>query len=694
MADKQIKIALIGNPNCGKTSLFNQLTGLNQKIGNFPGVTVDKKTGSFTVEGHKIDVIDLPGTYSLYPRSKEEIVVTEILTNKNHSDYPDLVVFIADASNLKRNLLLYTQLRDLGIPLLFTLNMLDTADEMGITVNTKLLAQKLTNEVIEINARKGLHIDTLKKAVLNFDFKTAFSSFSETQEIGFEKLKSLFPNESGNYLRFLLNVSDKLNWLSDAQKNGIEEFKKQTIFNTSTFQSEETIKRYKVIDNLLEGVLDYSKATNREHLTEKLDKIFTHKIGGYFIFIAVLFVVFQAIFSWSSIPMDFIDESFSSLNEWLKTQLPEGIFTDLLTDGIVAGLGGVIIFIPQIAFLFGFISILEETGYMSRVVYLMDKIMRKFGLNGKSVVPLISGVACAVPSIMATRTIENTKDRLITIFVTPLMSCSARLPVYTIIIALIIPSTSFLGIFNLQGLVLMGLYMLGFLAAIFTALAMKFLLKVEEKGYFVMEMPVYRAPRFANVGLTIYEKVKVFVFDAGKIIVAISVVLWVLASFGPTDSTKTIEISEQFKNLTEEEQENVIASEKLKNSYAGRIGKFIEPAIAPLGFDWRVGIALVTSFAAREVFVGTMATIYSIGSEDESTLKQKMKDDKKPDGTPFFTLATGLSILVFYAFAMQCMSTLAVVYRETKSWKWPVIQTIYLTFLAYASSWVVFQVFS
>jgi ferrous iron transport protein B len=697
MSSKKLKIALIGNPNCGKTSLFNQLTGLNQKIGNFPGVTVDKKTGAFEFENTKIEVLDLPGTYSLYPRSKDEVVVTEILTNKNNPYFPDLIVFIADASNLKRNLLLYTQLKDLGIPILFALNMLDTADEMGIQINEKQLSANLNEPIIAINARKGEKIDNLKKVIVHYDFKNETNLVRKSPfDDKLEPLKVVLNSENLAYNTFIFNVSEKINWLSDTQKEAINELKKTIQFDISKYQSEETISRYQHIDTLLNGVLDFSKAENREHLTSKLDRIFTHKIGGYIIFLAILFIVFQAIFSWSSVPMDFIDESFSALNEYLKNTLPEGIFTDLLTDGIVAGLGGVIIFIPQIAFLFGFISILEETGYMSRVVYLMDKIMRKFGLNGKSVVPLISGVACAVPSIMAARTIENTKDRLITIFVTPLMSCSARLPVYTIIIALVIPSTSFLGIFNLQGLVLMALYSLGFFAALFTALAMKFLLKVEEKGYFVMEMPVYRAPRMANVGLTIFEKVKVFVVDAGKIIVAISVVLWVLANFGPTEAMQQAEEKYTTENseLSEEEISNKTASEKLKASYAGQIGKIIEPVIAPLGFDWRIGIALVTSFAAREVFVGTMATIYSIGGDDELTLKQKMQDDKKADGTPFFTLATGLSILIFYAFAMQCMSTLAVVYRETKSWKWPVIQTVYLTLLAWCSSWVVFQVFS
>lgn len=699
MTEKILKIALVGNPNSGKTSLFNQLTGLNQKTGNFPGVTVDKKTGTFTLQNTTVHITDLPGTYSIYPRSIDETVVTHVLTDVQNLEYPDLILFIADASNLKRNLLLFSQLYDIGIPVIMAINMLDTLADKGIKINIPKLKESLGVNILSVNAREGEGIKELKEALIRFEKKNHTQPFFPEHVHPLyahkKELSEITGQQHSGFNYYLAQTTD-INKLDNAKKKQIVDFLAKTDFDKNKWQQEETITRYKETDKRLAEVMDRSKASETADLSKKIDKILTHKIGGYAIFLLVLFLIFQAIFAWSSVPMDLIDTAFSSLNNYLKEVMPAGIFTDLFTDGIVAGLGGVVIFIPQIAFLFGFISLLEETGYMSRVVYMMDKIMRKFGLNGKSVVPLISGVACAVPSIMATRTIENWKDRIITIFVTPLMSCSARLPVYTLIIALIIPPTSWMGIINVQGIVLMGLYLMGFMAAILTALAMKYIVQVKEQSYFIMEMPVYRMPRMANIGLTILEKVKTFVFEAGKIIVAISIVLWVLSNFGTGNSMEEAEknVRQTQTQLSEEELTTRISSEKLKASYAGNIGKLIEPVIAPIGFDWRIGISLVTSFAAREVFVGTMATIYSIAGEDELTLKEKMANDKRADGTPFYTMAMGMSLLMFYAFAMQCMSTFAVVYRETKSWKWPVIQTVYLTVLAWCSSWLVYQLFS
>jgi ferrous iron transport protein B len=489
----------------------------------------------------------------------------------------------------------------------------------------------------------------------------------------------------------------KLSFLSEADKSYIEELRQQYGFNSNALQAAETIERYTLINDLLLDSVKVTRAESNEKFSNRLDQILTHKVWGYLIFFGVLFLMFQAIFAWATYPMDLIDTGIATLNAYIQSKF-DGPLVNLLTEGVIAGLGGVLIFIPQIALLFAFIAVLEETGYMARVTFMMDKIMRKFGLNGKSIVPLISGVACAVPAVMAARNIDNWKDRMITIFVTPLMSCSARIPVYTVLIALVVPERYYLGFLNLQGIVLMGLYLLGFLAAIFSALAMKLILKAKERSYFIMEFPVYKTPRWKNVGLTIIEKVKAFVFEAGKVIVAISVILWVMASYGPGNALDAVETQVKqeavAKNLSEDEVNNLISSQQLEASYAGVFGRAIEPAIRPLGFDWKIGIALLTSFAAREVFVGTISTIYSIGDEENiSTIKEKLLAEKDEAGNPFFTPARAFSLLIFYVFAMQCMSTLAVVYRETRSWKWPIMQLFYMSGLAYISSYIVYQVF-
>ncbi|MCF6360606.1 MAG: ferrous iron transport protein B [Cyclobacteriaceae bacterium] len=686
MSTKQRKrIALVGNPNSGKSSLFNQLTGLNQKIGNFPGVTVDKKSGiSVLLNGEKVEIIDLPGTYSIYPKSNDETVVANILLNKENALFPDILVVVVDASNLKRNLLLFTQMKDLGLPVILALNMVDMADRIGVGYDLELLEKELGALVISTNARVGEGIDELKKALENQVMVSGGSFFDVTE---------LAKDQITDYLKE--HPEDTAYWaLQQLTSEGkLEE--------NDSVQAKDTTLRYGKINRLVKQVEVKKEAIGLKPYSEKIDKILTHKIWGYVIFLSVLFVIFQAIFAWASWPMDLIDIVFSELSAWLSTNLPAGIFTDLLAKGLVPGIGGVLIFIPQIAILFAFISLLEESGYMARVVFLMDKIMRKFGLNGKSVVPLISGVACAIPAIMATRTIENWKERMITIFVTPLMSCSARLPVYTILIALVIPDEYVLGVFNMQGLVLLSLYLLGFIAVLISAYILKKLMKTTERSFLIMELPTYKTPRWKNVGLTILEKVKTFSFEAGKIIIAVSIVLWVLATYGPGDNIANAEANVKATlvgtNYTEAELNDKVASYKLENSYVAKLGKAIEPAIKPLGFNWKVGIALVTSFAAREVFVGTMSTIYSIESADGdvNTIKARMGSEINPEtGQLYFTLPVGLSLMVFYVFAMQCISTLAITYRETKGWKWPILQTIYMSGLAYVLSLLTFNLFS
>ncbi|WP_324672525.1 ferrous iron transport protein B [Hymenobacter sp. GOD-10R] len=692
------RIALVGNPNSGKSSLFNQLTGLNQKVGNFPGVTVDRKTGtSQLTPQHRAEIIDLPGTYSLYPKSLDEKVITDLLYDRTSEQYPDFVVVTADASNLRRNLLLFTQLADLGLPAVLALNMMDVAEQHGVHIDVAQLQQELGVPIIPMNARKGIGVTALKIVIAQTLDAPSVAFYQPSDELlpMIRQIRYYF-NLHNDYLALhYAHQFRHISFLSADDKAYIQELTEQYDFQPTPRQAQETIDRYARINEILLNTVSVTRTERNEPYSNRLDRILTHKVWGYLIFFGVLFMLFQAVFAWASYPMELIDEGVAWINSLIQTNF-HGPLINLLTEGVIAGLGGVLIFIPQIALLFAFIAVLEETGYMARVTFMMDRIMRKFGLNGKSVVPLISGVACAVPAIMSARTIENWKDRIITIFVTPLMSCSARIPVYTVLIALVVPDQKVLGFFNLQGIALMGLYLLGFFAAILSALALKILLRRKERSYFIMEFPVYRWPRWKNVGITIVEKVKTFVFQAGKVIVAISVILWVLASYGPGNALEQAEAKVRStaaqQHLTPEETDNRIASEKLENSYAGLFGRTLEPAIRPLGFDWKVGIALITSFAAREVFVGTISTIYSVGQDaDMRTVQQKLAAEKDDQGQPFFTPARAFSLLVFYVFAMQCMSTLAVVYRETKGWKWPILQLLYMTGLAYVASLTVYQ---
>ncbi|NRT13025.1 ferrous iron transport protein B [Flavobacterium sp. 14A] len=697
MINQNINVALIGNPNVGKTSVFNQLTGLNQQVGNYPGITVEKKIGFCKLPNNvKANILDLPGTYSLNASSIDENVVIELLLNKNDKLYPDVALVVTDVENLKRNLLLFTQIKDLEIPTILVINMADRMEHKGISLDIPYLEEQLKTKIALVSSRKGFGIEELKKLIVTY--KTISSEPCLNASIidpeYFSSLRKAFPGQL--LYKLWLVITQDVNFLNLERKEIHSSFTKSHT-DLKRLQQKETIKRYQFINDTLKVGLTVDTSVAKD-FRSKLDRVLTHKVWGYVIFFLILFVIFQSIFEWSKLPMDFIDSSFASLSTWAKDSLPDGVLTNLISQGIIPGIGGILIFIPQIAFLFLFISILEESGYMSRVVFLMDKIMRNFGLSGKSVVPLISGTACAIPAIMATRNIENWKERLITILVTPFTTCSARLPVYAIIIALVIPDKRVLGILNLQGLTLMLLYLLGFAMAIFSAYALNKVMKIKSKTFFVVEMPNYKLPMFKNVAINVIEKTKAFVYGAGKIILAISIILWFLASYGPgkqfNNAEEIIKAKTESATLTPLELENEVASFKLENSYIGLMGKTIEPVISPLGYDWKIGIAIISSFAAREVFVGTLATIYSVGgSDNDDTIKNKMAAEINPvTGEKVFNFASGISLLLFYAFALQCASTLAVTKKETNSWKWPLGQLIFMSGFAYLLALITYQI--
>jgi len=609
-----MKIALLGNPNTGKSSVFNLLTGLRQQVGNFPGVTVDKRSGFISVGKVPHELIDFPGTYSIYPRSKEESVVYDVLSNPNHSQHPDQIIFVVDASNLQRNLLFFSQVYDLGIPCVLVLNMWDLAQRKGMEISIDALGKLFPSvPIVQSNARIGLGKDRIIEALAG-----------------------------------LKNTAVH-------QQKFIEAYHFCSFEDVAGQKKEAEIRLQKIKEAL--GQIVQTKTPTTENISRKIDRFLVHPIWGYLMFAF-----------------------------------------DLISEGIIPGIGGVVVFVPQIAMLFFFISILEESGYLSRVVFIMDRLMRPFGLNGKSVVPLMSSIACAIPGIMATRTISNWKERLITILVAPFMSCSARIPVYTLLISLVIPKSYVLGFINLQGLVLFGLYSIGIVFALLVSFHLKLFIKQKERGFLLLELPDYKNPRWGNVFINVLEKVKIFILDAGKIILAISILLWFLASFGPNmnESMHGLSKTSVYQSMTEKEQTKAMDACKLSNSYIGILGKGMEPVIAPLGYDWKIGISLITSFAAREVFVGSLATIYAVqdDGEDQALLIDRMRNEAKADGTPVFTLASGVSLMVFYVFAMQCMATMAVVKRETNSWKWPIIQLVFMGALAYVSAWITFAVLS
>ncbi len=741
---KQINVALIGNPNTGKTSVFNQLTGLKQKVGNYPGITVEKKEGICKLpRGVKAHILDLPGTYSLNTTSLDESVAVELLLNKNDKDHPDVAVVISDVENLKRNLLLFTQVKDLNIPAILVINMADRMSRRGISLDVELLEQKLNTKIAIVSTRKGTGIDTLKTLIAEYKTLSTAKNVDVTVIAPeyFRNLKKTFPKQ--DLYKLWLVITQDVNFMPIEKKliKDSSSLGTKSKSELKRLQQKETILRYQFINGILKETYKVDPAAAKG-FRASVDKILMHKVFGYLIFLLILLTIFQAIYSWSEYPMDMIDEFFASASQWVKNTLPGGVFTDLLAEGILAGIGGIVIFIPQIAFLFLFISLLEETGYMSRVVFLMDRLMRPFGLSGKSVVPLMSGTACAIPAVMATRTIENWKERLITILVIPFTTCSARLPIYLIIIALVIPEGTLLGL-SFKALTLMLLYLIGFAASVLSAMLLNKILKMKGRSFFVVEMPNYKLPLFKNVAYTVWEKTKSFVFGAGKIILAISIVLWFLGSNGYSDNFKnadtivaervqedgfsafnqsniadelsayqetlkdsigtgtqaaapiTIEDALQQKEdaLKQKALNQEISSYKLENSYIGKMGKAIEPIVKPLGYDWKIGIAVLTSFAAREVFVGTLATIYSVGSDEEETIQNRMAAETNPKTEePLFNLASGISLLLFYAFAMQCMSTLAIVKRETNSWKWPLMQLVFMSVFAYIVALVAYQV--
>jgi ferrous iron transport protein B len=704
--NSQLNIALVGNPNSGKSSLFNSLTGLNQKVGNFPGVTVDKKTGTCKItEKITAKLIDLPGTYSLYPKRNDEWVSYKVLLDEDPDVKANVIVLIADASNLKRNLLFCSQIIDLKRPVVVALTMMDIAKKNNIQVDIPGLERELGVLVVAVNPRKNKGIEQLKKAIektIENVPKVTERDFIDVKAFApkaIESVRKLFP-EISDYraIHYLINHENFS--LETNVQEAVENIEKETNFNPTKTQAEEILQRYGKIKSIMQQTVVETDPLQKTLFTQKLDDILLHRTWGYLILLGVLFLLFQGIFLVAQFPMDAIEWTFAKAGSWLTGFLPGGWFSDLFVNGMLAGLSGILVFVPQIMILFGLITLLEDTGYMARISFLTDRVMRKAGLNGKSVMPMISGLACAVPAIMSARNIENKKERLLTIMCTPLMSCSARLPVYTVLIALIIPNKIFFGFISLQGMVMMLMYLMGTVMALVSAYVMKFFIKSTEKSFFILELPIYREPRWKNVLSTMIEKAKIFVVDAGKVIMVISLLLWGLSSYGPPKRMRSI--SEKYTALEIQDPAGIKNLAKLKrtellqNSYAGILGKTIQPLIRPLGYDWKIGIALITSFAAREVFVGTMATLYSVGDdkdENNATLRQKMTAARWPDGRKVYTLAAGLSLLIFYVLAMQCMSTLAVVKRETKSWKWPIIMLTYMTGLAYIMSFITFNLF-
>jgi ferrous iron transport protein B len=698
--NENINIALIGNPNSGKSSVFNQLTGLHQKIGNFAGVTVDKKIGHCTLDSNtKIKIIDFPGTYSLYPSSADERVALDVLLNKKNIDFPNLIVYVLDANQIEKHTLLLTQLLDLDFKIIVAINMLDIARKNTLAIDVQKFSTAFNVSVVEINGRTGENIDKLKNTIATILDKEQEKTTNFYQlSLEEETLTNEMSNKSENNYHNLLEIHhvNHLSYLSLAKKNEIKHLIQEKKYDSIGSQLDEIMQRYNNFVPKLQNIVSI-KIKGANTLTDKIDNIITHKTYGVILFFVLMFIIFQAIFSWSAIPMEFIDAQFANLSTFISAKLSENIFSRLLIEGIIPGISGIIIFVPQIFILFLILSFLEDIGYMSRAIYLFDSVMQKFGLNGRSIVSLVSGGACAVPAIMSTRTINNWKERLITILVTPFISCSARIPVFALLIAFVVPNKKILGYINLQGIVFMCLYLLGIIAALGSAYILKKIIKGTENSFLLLELPSYKTPHWKNILMEVWNKVSAFIFGAGKIIIIISIILWFLASFGPQLEQKGIQFSTEAKtqNLNTEETTLYISSKKLENSYAGILGRTIEPIIKPLGFDWKIGIALITSFAAREVFIGTISTLYSVGKDaNNATIQEKLRNEINPETKqPVFTMPVALSLIIFYLFAMQCMSTLAVVYKETKSWKYPLLQFTYMSILAYISSFIVYQFF-
>jgi ferrous iron transport protein B len=675
MQDTQKKqILLVGNPNVGKSTVFNALCNKKQKTGNYAGVTVASHSGKYTFKNEEIEVIDLPGSYSLYPSSEDEAIFSKFLIDeqKNYAG----VVYILEALSLKRGLLLFQQIQDLGIPMILVVNQIDQAERRGITIDIQKFSEALGIKIIQTNAKENVGIDEIKEAVLNNKFvkrnTTSFEIPGEHKDF-IQKLVSHkgFDNEYKAWMS--LSLGTDLGKIESVMELMNEPESKSLV--PKRLQVQETVRRYQNVDKILANVIS-KKPQFKELLTERLDKVLVHKFWGYIVFLAILLVIFQSVFFLAEYPMNWIDDFFSWLTAFSAEHLPEGPINSLISNGIVPGIGGIVVFAPQIGILLYFLYLLEDSGYMARVVFLMDRLLRPFGLNGKSIVPLVSGTACAIPAVISTRNIENVKERLLTILVTPFMTCSARLPVYSIIIGLIISEDTFLGI-KYKALVLMGMYLLGFAVALFSAAILKKFIKNKGKTYLVMDLPTYKKPLFGYDFKMVLGKVWDFITGAGKIIFIVSIIIWFLSYFGPKQKP------DQF----------VATNVHLDHSYLAKMGKGIEPLIAPLGYDWKMGVGILTSFVAREVFVGTMSTLYSLEDDaPEVKVIDKMRRDVKPNGEKVFSFATGVSVLLFYAFAMQCISTLAVVFRETKSWKWTGLQVVMMTGLAYFVSMIVYQI--
>ena len=680
----------MGNPNCGKTTLFNKLTGLNQKVGNFPGVTVEKRSGLCTMaDGQKYEIIDLPGSYSLSSTSPDEKVVQDILLDTKNPSFPDVVILIADVTNLKRNLFLVTQIIDLGFPVIVALNMSDVAKKKKIKVNIEGLRTALNVPIIEVSAKKEIASSLKSKFLAEHSKKGA--PIIDSKKVGGKTLGVLaekYPNENQYRLFKSLNNLESLTWLAD--KDFYELVVQNSSYNRNEAELHEINNRYEKIQEIIAAnVTTEIQNDDDDDTTTRIDKIVIHPVWGFLIFISVFFLLFQTVFTLAQFPMEIITNGMAYLSDSISNVLPAGYISNFITEGLLAGISGILVFLPQIMLLFGLITVLEDSGYLSRISFMSDRFLRMFGMNGKSVIPLVGGFACSVPAIMAARSIESRKERLITIFITPLMSCSARLPVYVFLTAFIVPNEMVGGIISLQGLFMMGLYLLGVVFSLVIAVILNKFLKITERSSFIMELPKYGIPTLKNVFLTMINKGKTFVFEAGKIIIIASVVLWFLSSFGPSSDRDRIETKYTSEIMLQthspDEIEVLKSSERLEYSYIGYFGKSIEPVIKPLGFDWKVGIALITSFAAREVFVGTMTTIYSVGSD---------KNSKEALASIHFNKPTAFSLLIFYVFALQCMSTIAIVKQETGKWKFAITQFLVFTGMAYLGSFITYQLMS
>ena len=668
-------ILLVGNPNVGKSTIFNLLCNKNQKTGNYAGVTVASHQGTYIHQGEEVEIVDLPGSYSIYPTSEDEAIFTKYLIEEQEK-YSG-VIYIADALNLKRSLLLFQQIKDLGIPVLVVLNQMDLAEKRGLHIDSKKLETLIGNRILKTNAKANIGIEEIRNAIKNNEFSVSDKAFFDipSENLGLVFKISRQINETNFYKVWTLIAADTYLGKLESVKTQLNQEDRKCMV-PKRLQVQETIRRYQQIDGYMSQIIS-KKPQFKELLTEKLDKVLVHPILGYLVFAIILLTIFQSVFFIAEYPMNWIDGSFAWLSQFTKTHLPEGPINSLLSDGIIPGIGGIVIFAPQIGILLYFLYLLEDSGYMARVIFLMDRFLRPFGLNGKSIVPLVSGTACAIPAIMSTRNIENVKERLITILITPFMTCSARLPVYSIIIALIFSDETIWGI-QYKALALFAMYFLGFVTALISAFILKYFIKNKGKTFLVMDLPAYKMPLWTYDFKLVLGKVWEFITGAGKIILAVSVILWVLSYFGPKDEKQLFQVQSEVK---------------LENSYLAKIGRQMEPAIAPLGYDWKMGVGILSSFAAREVFVGTMSTLYSLDDEaEEQTVIEKMKADVKPNGEKVFNFATGISILIFYAFAMQCISTIAVVYRETKSWKWTAIQLVFMSGLAYFVSMIAYQI--